>query len=1106
MKDTGTGESRQNGAADRRRPRMGVWMLVALPFAALFSAFAFFAVTHQPIPVPQWVLTQVEARANTLLSGRLQVAVLGRAELVLDAGLTPRVLLRSVRLSRPDGQPLALLPELRMGFWPDSLLKGQASPRSFTISNATIVLRRLEDGRIDLDLGDEGSFSGLDFANAAAVSEAVEAAFDTPALRALEQVTAEGVRIRIDDRRLDRIWEVSDGRFRLTQTAEEIALSLGFSVGEANHTPAEISLSATTSKTGPEADFVAAIKGMPAADLAMQSPSVALLGLLDAPISGEFHTAIDDTGALTQTEAVLTIGQGALRPAEGAPPVPFDSAVMTLDYDADAQKVVMRDASFQSTSLRFRAEGQTYLRDFAGGLPREALVQLRLTGIEADPEGIFVSPARFGFGAVEGRVRLDPFRAEIAQIQLVDEDKRISARGTVSAAADGWRVSVDAAVDQIDQHDLLALWPPRLVPPTRAWLAENVVTGQLHNAHAAVRIAPDRAPKFELGYEFRGAEVTVIRTLPPVRDGRGFATIHDNTHSLMVEEGTITAPSGGEVEVADSVMRVPDITEKPALADITLVTRSAIPAALSILDQPPFEFLRKAGKGTDLAEGRAEAHTRLRFRMERHIAPEDVDFDVTARMEDVRSDKVVPGKVLAAPELILKADRTGMTISGKGTLDEVLFDGRWSQLFGAEHKGRSRVDGYVNVTPEALESLRVNLPNGMVRGSGWGRIGLDLVEGQPPAYDFRSDLRGIALSIPEIHWSKAAATQADLQLRGHLGEPPTVEVLNLDAPGLQEQGSLVLSANGLERASFDRLVIGNWFSGAADLISRGKGVAPDVRLRGGTLDLRHAPFGDGSAPAGGAGSSGNVSNSRIDVSLDRLVVSDSIALTTLRGNFTGRGGFAGDFAARINGFAQVEGIIGPAANGRTAVRITSPDAGAVLASAKITDRTAGGDLVLTLSPIGRSSYEGNATANGLRVTDAPILASMLSAVSIVGLVEQLNGEGIVFSDVDAAFRLTPEGVSITSAEATGVSMGVTVKGNFYPGTGQIDMEGVVSPFYLVNAIGQIFSRKGEGLFGFTYSVRGPIGAPQVSVNPFSILTPGALRDIFRRVPPTVRTQ
>lgn len=254
------------------------------------------------------------------------------------------------------------------------------------------------------------------------------------------------------------------------------------------------------------------------------------------------------------------------------------------------------------------------------------------------------------------------------------------------------------------------------------------------------------------------------------------------------------------------------------------------------------------------------------------------------------------------------------------------------------------------------------------------------------------------------------------------------------------------------------------------------------------------------------GKGGQGAGNRIDVALDRLVVSDGITLTALRGGFTTRNGFAGDFAARVNGSAQIEGAVGPAAGGRTAIQIRSPDAGAVLASARITDRAASGDMVLNLSPLGAQSYEGTVHVDGLRVTDAPVLASMLSAASIIGLLEQLNGEGIVFSNVDGAFRLTPDGISITSGEATGVSMGVTMTGNYFPKTGQIDMEGVVSPLYILNSIGQIFSRKGEGLFGFTYTVRGPAAQPVVTVNPLSILTPGALRDLFRRTPPLVRAK
>ena len=74
-------------------------------------------------------------------------------------------------------------------------------------------------------------------------------------------------------------------------------------------------------------------------------------------------------------------------------------------------------------------------------------------------------------------------------------------------------------------------------------------------------------------------------------------------------------------------------------------------------------------------------------------------------------------------------------------------------------------------------------------------------------------------------------------------------------------------------------------------------------------------------------------------------------------------------------------------------------------------------------------------------------------------------------------------------------------GYYYPKTKQMDLQGVISPLYVLNAVGGLFSRRGEGLIGFNYKLRGPTDAPVVSVNPLSALTPGVFRDLFRRQPP-----
>jgi hypothetical protein len=62
---------------------------------------------------------------------------------------------------------------------------------------------------------------------------------------------------------------------------------------------------------------------------------------------------------------------------------------------------------------------------------------------------------------------------------------------------------------------------------------------------------------------------------------------------------------------------------------------------------------------------------------------------------------------------------------------------------------------------------------------------------------------------------------------------------------------------------------------------------------------------------------------------------------------------------------------------------------------------------------------------------------------------------------------------------------------------------VISPVYLVNGIGAVLTRRGEGLFGFNYRLRGTSEVPEVTVNPLSILTPAMFREIFRAPAPRI---
>jgi hypothetical protein len=265
-----------------------------------------------------------------------------------------------------------------------------------------------------------------------------------------------------------------------------------------------------------------------------------------------------------------------------------------------------------------------------------------------------------------------------------------------------------------------------------------------------------------------------------------------------------------------------------------------------------------------------------------------------------------------------------------------------------------------------------------------------------------------------------------------------------------------------------------------------------VSIRGGQLDLRRASFG------AGGGDSGPIS-----IALDRLQVTEGIALTRFSGEFDGGGGFSGQFNAQLNGAAALQGTVAPQ-NGGSAVRIRSDDAGGIVRAAGLMDNAIGGSFDLTLLPTGgEGTFDGRLAIRRIRVRDAPGIAALLDAVSVVGLLQQLDGQGLSFDEVDARFRLTPSQVILAEASAVGPGLGISLDGIYTLATQQVDFQGVLSPFYLINAIGSVLTRRGEGLIGFNFNILGSTSAPQVSVNPLSAFTPGMFREIFRRPPPVL---
>ena len=147
------------------------------------------------------------------------------------------------------------------------------------------------------------------------------------------------------------------------------------------------------------------------------------------------------------------------------------------------------------------------------------------------------------------------------------------------------------------------------------------------------------------------------------------------------------------------------------------------------------------------------------------------------------------------------------------------------------------------------------------------------------------------------------------------------------------------------------------------------------------------------------------------------------------------------------------------------------------------------------------ALSGKVGVYGFKVANMPVFARLLAVASLTGMVNLLDGEGISFARFEAPFDFRNGRLAVEGARAVGSALGVTLEGTLDRERDRIALRGTLVPAYTLNSLlGYVpfvrrffVGREGEGVFAVAYAIDGPVGEPEVTVNPLSILAPGFLR-------------
>ncbi len=1081
--------------ARKRRPThhvIGFWTLGFIVVLTVFTGLAVLAFTGREITFPDALTERIEGKLNSDLNGP-QVSI-GQIVAIVDRHFVPRVTARNVVLIDATGAEIASLNELRAVLSKEALKARRLRPDTLRLSGAQITVRRSKDGSFALDFGGAQRV----FGSGAEVLEAIDLAFSNDPLSDISRVEAREVTVSLEDARSDRIWQATDAAITLLNTDENIDITLNFELFNGTEDLAEIELGFASQKGSLASTIALNMERAPAQDFALQSPTLSFLSVVDAPVSAAMRAEFGTDGELTEYTGSLAFDPGQIVAGAGAEPLAFEGGKGYFDYDPANKRINFPELRLETDVLEVTGSGQVLLGDFDGSWPQSFTGQWKVTDLRIAPEGVFDAPLVFDQAAVDAKLRLNPFTLEVGQFDLAQGDLWLRGKGRAEAGPEGWTAALDLSVDEMTISEILALWPPAVIAKTRTWMAENIHEATYHDLDVALRFAPGLArPVLAMDWAFDGLDMRYMKALPELEGGHGYGAIFGSAMTVTVEGGQIEAPSGGVIDVAGTVLRIPDIYVKPARLEVGLKTRSSVEAGLAMVAGPPFNALRESTFGADVAEGQAALRGQIGFPLIPKVMFEDVNFLLNGRLNNVRSDQLMAGQVLSADQLTLTMDPSGLSIAGAARVGTAQMSGQWRKNFGPEHKGKSDITGQARINQALFDTFNITLPKGMVSGETDAALTVALRKGQAPAFEMSSDLSGLRLSFAPVGYGKPAGTRGSLTLKGTAGPRPEITEFTLSGAGLTATGGRVTMtpAGQFDRLSFGRVRLNNWFDGPLAVIGQGVGNPVKVEIGGGTLDLSRARFGS-------AGSGQGAGSVPIEAQLDRLVISEGLSLDGFSAKLATRSeGVTGSFRGRLNGTAEMTGTLRPGVYGPT-ITASSQDAGAVVTATGVLERASGGVLNLSLTALPEEdSFDGRVTIEDIRVQSAPSLAELLSAISVVGMIEQMTGGGgLLFTNAQSDFVLKPGRLTVKAGSAEGPSLGITMEGLYDSAAGTLDMQGVVSPIYFVNALGQVVARKGEGLFGFTYTLKGDAKDPSVGVNPLSLFTPGALRDIFRKKP------
>jgi hypothetical protein len=748
--------------------------------------------------------------------------------------------------------------------------------------------------------------------------------------------------------------------------------------------------------------------------------------------------------------------------------------------------------------------------------------ELMLDGVYDDPFAFERLNFESSYDAASNIFDLKSFKLAVNEVEV-----ELSSKARLSENFDEVAASVHVAVPSLPQEKISGLWPDVLRGEgAEVWLTKKWAKGSIDQALISLNIGAAKNENqewsadisdLEADFKVKNTTIHYRDPLDPVEQMEATGRYADDKLSFDVTSATLS-----DIDVTSGSVVIDNVSSAAdGIARVNMMLDGPLNSVFKYIAKEPIDLNEdELGIAAANVEGRAALNVNVTFPTIRNLLAEQVAVKIDGTMQDVVLPDVVKGMALTGGPLTLAVSDGAAKIEGKGALDGRAVTFSWLQYLSAEGKGfASQLKAQLAADPDLREKFGVSLDDWM---EGVIPVHLTYTEfaDNTKILNVVGDLQPAIVKFPPLSYEKPVGIPGSVQCDVHFVGSTVKEITKLNLQVVPTDTPVMNIQNGglyFEQVAGEAFLRYGKFpvfqledndlsieferpdASSVKIVANGKSfdarsfLKKDKSSSGEKHHSGPAVIASLTADQMRTKTNGTVSNAKLYLDMARDGLVQQFEMDAHAGS--------GDIYLRFK----------PNQDGVMSIRLEADDAGATLNAFDLYENVRGGKITLygeAVSPAEPYILHGNMEMSGFHVVNAPTLAHLINAISLLGLGQVLSGEGLYFSRMQAGFDwfIRPQGdlYVIKDGKTSGSSLGLTFAGSADKAAQRIDLNGTIIPASMINdivtsipVIGDILSGGSSGgVFAATYTMKGPMTAPEISVNPLSVLTPGIFRRIF----------